>query len=81
MGRSLAVVGVSEHNGWAIFVCVSSEKGKPVVIDRRRVQLLDSGLPRQPYHHEATELELDRAEALIASVVASAAANALGRLT
>ncbi|MCZ6503105.1 MAG: hypothetical protein O6945_11380 [Gammaproteobacteria bacterium] len=81
MSRSSAVVGVSEHNGWAIFVCVSARAGRPVVIDRRRVQLLDSGLPRQPYHHEATELELDKAEALITRVEESAAANALSRLT
>ena len=81
MSRSSAVVGVSEHNGWAIFVCVSAQEGRPVVIDRRRVQLLDSGLPRQPYHHEATELELGKAEALITRVEESAAANALSRLT
>ena len=80
MSRSSAVVGVSEHNGWAIFVCVSAEEGRAVVIDRRRVQLIDAGLPRQPYHHEARRLDLAQAENLIGRVEDSAAANALKRL-
>lgn len=80
MDRPLAVIGVSEHNGWAIFVCVSASEGRPVVIDRRRVQLLDAGLPRQPYHHEAGQLDLAAAEKLIVRVEESAAANAFDRV-
>jgi len=80
MSGSSAVVGVSEHNGWAIFVCVSAEKGRAVIVDRRRVQLIDAGLPRQPYHHEATQLDLAQAEKLIGRVEDSAAANALKRV-
>ncbi len=38
----------------------------PAVIARRRVTLIDSGLPRQPYEHESTAMREDEANALIA---------------
>lgn len=80
MSRSLAVVGVADHNGWAIFVSVGAVECRPIVIDRRRVQLLDPGLPRQPYHYEATQLDLADTEKLISRVEDSAAINVLNRV-
>ena len=47
MKRTPVVAGVSDHNGWAIFVCVSATDGVPAVIDRRRVELINRGLPNQ----------------------------------
>ena len=38
-----AVVGVSEHSGWAILVTAAIVEGMPVVVDRRRVPLIDKG--------------------------------------
>ncbi len=43
-------VGFRCHSGWAVLVVVSGSAGSPVVLDRRRVELVDESLPRQPYH-------------------------------
>jgi hypothetical protein len=65
-----ASVGVSDHWGWAVLVTVGPEGA---VLDRRRVELVGAGLPKYPYHHDAQQLPLDEAEALIERVARSAA--------
>lgn len=69
------VLGVAEHAGWAHVVCVAARDHVPVVIDRRRVTLIDPGLPTQPYHHEARAMKEDDADALIARVRGSVTAR------
>lgn len=72
------IIGVSDHGGWAVLVTAARDGG---LLDRRRVVLVDSGLPTIPYHHEAQKLSLSDAEALIERVRLSAekhAAIALG---
>ena len=39
------VVSVAEHTGWAHLVCVAARGNVPAVIARRRVALIDKGLP------------------------------------
>jgi hypothetical protein len=73
------VAGIYDHAGWAIVVCVAHGE----VIDRRRIELIEPGLPSMPYHHDAQGLPAGEAEALIARVrrsAASCAANALAAL-
>ncbi|HEX6882376.1 MAG TPA: hypothetical protein VF530_03285 [Planctomycetota bacterium] len=65
--EATAVVGVADHCGWAVLVTVAGG----ALLDRRRVELLDDGLPRLPHHHEAQGLPLSEAEALIERVRAS----------
>jgi hypothetical protein len=72
MGREPTVIGVSDHNGWAVFVCVAARAGEPVVTGRRRVDLIEPGLPNQPYEHDTRELDTARAEALVREVRESA---------
>jgi hypothetical protein len=72
--RRPVVVGVADHGGWAILVSVAAEKGKPMVIDRRRVTTLDACVPSQPYHHDTVTMSDDDAEALLRKVKRSAAA-------
>jgi len=48
--RDPAAVGFCCHSGWAVLVVVSGSAGSPVLLDRRRVELVDASLPRQPYH-------------------------------
>lgn len=72
MAGSPVVVGISDHSGWAWLISVGLAEGKPRIIDRRRVETLDQGLPNQPHHHEAVEISLPEAEALVARVKASA---------
>ena len=77
------VVSVAEHTGWAHLVCVGTSGLVPAVVERRRVTLIDSGLPRQPYEHESVGMKEDEANELIARVrrsIAARAALALQRL-
>lgn len=69
MTRAGAFLGVANHNGWAILVTAT---GDGTLLDRRRVELVDPGLPRQPHHHEAQSLPPDEALALVERVRASA---------
>lgn len=69
-----AIVGVSDRGGWAILVTVDASGA---LLDRRRVELVDEGLPKIPHHVEAQRLPLDRAVALVERVRASAERNAV----
>ncbi|HZR24971.1 MAG TPA: hypothetical protein VFA59_15365 [Vicinamibacterales bacterium] len=78
--RIPCVIGVAEHAGWAHVVCAAFSNGVPVVVDRRRVTLIDEGLPTMPYHHETLKMSVADADALIARVrksIASCASRAL----
>jgi hypothetical protein len=68
-----AVVGVSDHAGWAVLMTVG--RGAKL-LDRRRVTLLDDGLPALPYHHEAQVLSDADAIELVNRVRASAERHA-----
>ena len=69
-----AVIGVSEHSGWAILVAAAADGWSPVVVDRRRVRLIDKGMPTQPHEHDTTALAADEAESLLHTVTRSIAA-------
>ena len=75
------VVSVAEHTGWAHLVCVAAPGQVPAVIERRRVALIDRGLPTLPYEHESTAMREDEANALIARVRRSIAARTSDALT
>ena len=59
---STAVVGVADHSGWAVCVTVAASRGLPVVVDRRRIELIEPDVPTQPYHHETVGMRLAEAE-------------------
>jgi hypothetical protein len=63
-----AVVGVADHNGWAVLVSAAAVNGEPTVVDRRRVPLVEKGVPSQPYHHETLALSDADAEQLLRKV-------------
>ena len=69
------VVSVSEHTGWAHLVCVVARGNVPAVIARRRVALIDEGLPTMPYEHDTTAMREKAADAVIARVRQSIAAR------
>lgn len=62
-------VGIYDHLGWAIAVTAS---GDCDVVDRRRLELLEPGVPSMPIHHPGQGLSLDEIEALVARVRSSA---------
>jgi hypothetical protein len=68
------VVGVADHNGWVVLVSAAAPNGEPTVVDRRRVGLIEKGVPSQPYHHETLALGDDEAEQLLRKVKRSIAA-------
>ena len=77
------VVSVADHTGWAHLVCVAANGRVPTVIERRRVTLIDRGLPTQPYEHDTLAMREDDAQDLIARVhtsVDSCTTQALERL-
>ena len=76
-----AALGVADHSGWAVCVTVAVSRGLPVVVDRRRVELIEPGLPSQPYHHETVGMPLAEAEELVARVRQSVMRTALARLS
>ena len=78
------VVGVADHSGWAHFVSAALVDGEPAVVDRRRVELIEDGIPTQPYHHETLTLNEADAERLLRRVrqsIAECTARALDRLS
>jgi hypothetical protein len=82
-------VGIAHHLGWAVAVTASADHK---VVDRRRLELIEPGLPTAPVHHDggahalhrpAKVLDDDALAALVADVRASvirAASSALDEL-
>jgi len=66
------LMGVADHNRWAPLVCVSLKDGSPEVVVRRRVELIEPGLPKQPYEHETAGMNTVEAERLVQEVRDSA---------
>jgi len=67
------IIGVSDHNGWAALVTVARDG---TLHDRRRLTLVDEGLPTMPHHHDAQGLPLAEALELVERVRLSAEQHA-----
>src|ERR1044072_3129316 len=44
------VFGLKAHSGWAALVVLGEQKDELVVVDRRRIELVENEWPKQPYH-------------------------------
>src|SRR3954454_3414209 len=73
MSTKDAIIGVSDHGGWAVLVTVGDD-GK--LLDRHRVELVDEDLPKIPHHSEGQRLPVEQAVALVESVQLSAERHA-----
>ncbi len=64
--KTHAALGFRAHSGWAALVVVAGPPRSPAVIDRRRIELVDPGIPgsKQPYH-AAQKLDLKKAEEVV----------------
>ena len=72
-------VGIAHHFGWAVAVTATTHHE---VVDRRRIELLEPGLPAAPIHHEGGAHELHRTgpeldDAALAALVADVRASAV----
>jgi len=74
MSKKGGIIGVSDHGGWAVFVTVARDG---TLLDRRRVELVDEGLPKLPHHSEGQGLALDKAVELVERVRVSAERHAV----
>ena len=74
MSENGGIIGISDHGGWGVFVTASRDG---TLLDRRRVELVDDGLPSIPHHHEAQGLPPAEAVALIERVRISAEKHAV----
>jgi hypothetical protein len=56
-------LGFRAHSGWAALVVLTGALRSPVVLDRRRIELVDPSVPgsNQPFH-TAEKMELEEAE-------------------
>jgi hypothetical protein len=61
-------LGIADHFGWAVAVTASAEHE---VVDRRRIELVEPGLPAAPIHYEGHRLDVAATAALVAKVRAS----------
>jgi hypothetical protein len=61
-------LGIFDHFGWAVAVTASDDHE---VVDRRRIELIEPGLPAAPVHYEGGRLDDAATAALIATVRAS----------
>ena len=71
---------MADHSGWTVLVSVATVNGTPAVVDRRRVALIDEGVPTQPYHHETLTLGDAESEKLLRKVKRSIAARTAAAL-
>lgn len=62
-------VGIAHHFGWAVAVTAAADHQ---VVDRRRIDLVEPGMPTAPIHQEGRRLDNPAAAGLVAKVRASA---------
>jgi hypothetical protein len=63
--------GLKAHSGWAALVVVGKQRDELVVVDRRRIELVEQSWAKQPYH-AAEGLEREKARDLVKRGVDSA---------
>jgi hypothetical protein len=71
-------LGLVQHLGWAVAVTASAGHQ---VVDRRRIELLEPGMPAAPIEHDCRSLDDAAAARLVANVRASAVRAASESLT
>jgi hypothetical protein len=58
-------LGIADHLGWAVAVTAAADH---VVVDRRRIELVEPGVTAAPIHYEGWRLDVPRMTALVAKV-------------
>ena len=74
-------IGIEDHYAWANLVSITTSGPNEILLDRRRVELLDQQLPASPYHHETLQMPLSEADKLVRDVIASADKRAKSALS
>jgi hypothetical protein len=58
-------LGIAHHFGWAVAITASADHK---VVGRRRIELIEPGMPTAPIHHEGKPLDDDATAVLVAQV-------------
>jgi hypothetical protein len=74
-------IGIEDHYAWANLVSVTTSGRNEILVDKRRVELLDQQLPASPYHHDTLHMPLSEAEKLVQEVRTSANKRAKSALS
>lgn len=74
-------IGIEDHYAWANLVSVTTSGPDEILLDKRRVELLDGQLPASPYHHDTLQMPLAVAEKLVRDVQTSANKRAKAALS
>lgn len=74
-------IGIEDHYAWANLVSITASGPDEILLDKRRVELLDRELPASPYHHNALHIPLSEAETLVRDVQTSANTHAASALS
>ena len=74
-------IGIEDHYAWANLVSVTTSGPNEILLDKRRVELLDQQLTASPYHHETLQMPLSGAEKLVRDVKTSANKRAKSALS
>lgn len=69
-------LGMKAHSGWAAVVALSKDKGELLVVDRRRIELVEEKWQKQPYH-AAENARPDEARNLVERGIAAARRTAV----
>lgn len=64
-------LGFKAHSGWAALVVVGRQRGDVVVVDRRRVDIVEEHWQKAPYH-AAEELNREAARELVKRAIGTA---------
>ena len=84
MKKSLleASLGFSVHTGWAAMIAVAGPPKSPVILDRRRIDMMgnDPDKPRFVYHYAAERLTLSAAERFVREAIEQSRAKAVAAL-
>ena len=65
-------IGMEDHYAWANLVSITTSGRNEILLDKRRVELLDRQLTASPYHHETLLMPLSVAEEIVRDVKTSA---------
>jgi hypothetical protein len=74
-------IGIEDHYAWANLVSVTTSGPDEVLLDSRRIELLDEPLPVSPYHHDTLQMPESEAEKLVDDVRTSANNRAMSALS
>lgn len=69
-------LGIAHHFGWAVAVAATADHR---VVDRRRIALIEPGLPAAPIHHRDGAILDDAAMAALVATVRASALRAAGQ--